>query len=137
MRKYPIGIQSFKKIVTDGYIYIDKTSNVKKLTDEGTCYFLSRPRRFGKSLFLDTLRWAFWGNKELFKGVYIEDRWDWCDKFKLSWKNISIKDRFAEAIRKLYAEKYVADFAEIYLIGVEFSKTDRNITRYEWETVRR
>ena len=69
MKKLPIGIQSIKKVLSNhDYVYVDKTGFVKKLIDEGTPhYFLSRPRRFGKSLFLSTLEEVFKGNKELFK----------------------------------------------------------------------
>lgn len=69
MKKLPIGIQSIKKVLSNNdYVYVDKTGFVKKLIDEGTPhYFLSRPRRFGKSLFLNTLEEIFKGNKELFK----------------------------------------------------------------------
>ena len=78
MKKLPIGIQSFEKIRTDGFYYVDKTPFVAKLVTEGSgWYFLSRPRRFGKSLFLDTLRQAFLGKKELFEGLYLEKNWDW------------------------------------------------------------
>ncbi|GIX42958.1 MAG: hypothetical protein KatS3mg129_2691 [Leptospiraceae bacterium] len=79
--KLPIGIQSFEKIRTDDYYYIDKTYFVKKLVEEGSYYFLSRPRRFGKSLFLDTLRQAFLAKKELFKGLYLYDKWEWDKKY--------------------------------------------------------
>ena len=67
--KYPIGIQTFEKIRTDGYAYVDKTQFVYKLVTEGSCYFLSRPRRFGKSLLLSTLKAYFQGKKELFDGL--------------------------------------------------------------------
>ena len=80
MKKLPIGIQSIKKILSnDEYVYIDKTEFVKKLIDEGAPhYFLSRPRRFGKSLFLNTLAEVFRGNKDLFKGCQIyESDYDW------------------------------------------------------------
>ncbi len=77
-KKLPIGIQSFLKIREDNFYYVDKTHFVKKLVDEGGgYYFLSRPRRFGKSLFLDTLRQAFLGKRELFEGLYLEKNWDW------------------------------------------------------------
>ena len=73
MKKLPIGIQSIKKILAeDDYIYIDKTAFIKMMLDEGSPhFFMSRPRRFGKSLFLDTLEEVFKGNKELFKGLKI------------------------------------------------------------------
>lgn len=71
--KYPIGIQDFEKLRTKGYSYVDKSRFVYKLATEGEYYFLSRPRRFGKSLFLSTLEAYFQGKKELFKGLAIYD----------------------------------------------------------------
>lgn len=71
--KYPIGIQDFEKLRTNGYSYVDKSRFVYKLATEGEYYFLSRPRRFGKSLFLSTLEAYFLGKKELFKGLAIYD----------------------------------------------------------------
>src|SRR5574344_1037566 len=70
--KYPIGIQDFEKIIQDGYVYVDKTDLVYKLANEGHIYFLSRPRRFGKSLLLSTLKYYFQGRKDLFKGLAID-----------------------------------------------------------------
>ena len=83
MKKLPIGIQTFSKIrdAEDNYYYIDKTKILKSLVDSGSYYFLSRPRRFGKSLFLDTLKDAFSGNESLFKGLYLEKNWDWSKKY--------------------------------------------------------
>ena len=76
-RRLPIGIQTFRKIREEDCYYVDKTTYIRRLLDEGTHYFLSRPRRFGKSLFLDTLKELFEGNEPLFAGLYIHDRWDW------------------------------------------------------------
>ena len=70
--KYPIGIQSFDQIIEEGYVYVDKTALIYDLTHEGKIYFLSRPRRFGKSLLVSTLENYFLGRKELFKGLAIE-----------------------------------------------------------------
>ena len=70
--KYPIGIQTFEKIVKDGFVYVDKTDLVYSLVKEGQIYFLSRPRRFGKSLLLSTLRAYFEGKRELFKGLKVD-----------------------------------------------------------------
>jgi hypothetical protein len=81
MKKLPIGIQSFEKIRTEGYYYVDKTYFVKKLVEEGSYYFLSRPRRFGKSLLIDTIKQAFLGKKELFEGLYLEKNWEWNRKY--------------------------------------------------------
>ena len=76
--KYPIGIQDFEKIIEDGYVYVDKTDLVYKLANEGHIYFLSRPRRFGKSLLISTLKYYFQGRKDLFKGLAI-------DKLETKW----------------------------------------------------
>ena len=70
--KYPIGIQSFDRIIEDGFVYVDKTDMLYSLVKEGSIYFLSRPRRFGKSLLLSTLKNYFLGRKELFKGLKME-----------------------------------------------------------------
>ena len=70
--KYPIGIQSFEQIIEDGYVYLDKTALVYDLVTNGKIYFLSRPRRFGKSLLVSTLKCYFEGKKELFKGLAID-----------------------------------------------------------------
>lgn len=72
MLKYPIGIQSFEQIREDGYVYVDKTDLVYRLLTTGKIYFLSRPRRFGKSLLVSTLKNYFLGRKELFRGLAIE-----------------------------------------------------------------
>ncbi len=77
MNKLPIGIQTFREIREEGYCYVDKTPLVARLADEGKYYFLSRPRRFGKSLLVSTLAAAFAGQRELFAGLYLENRWDW------------------------------------------------------------
>ena len=76
-RKLPIGIQTFRTIREDGCYYVDKTPLMHRLAAEGTHYFLSRPRRFGKSLFLDTLKELFEGSEALFEGLHIHGRWDW------------------------------------------------------------
>ena len=76
--KYPIGIQTFEKIIQDGYVYVDKTDLIYRLVSEGNIYFLSRPRRFGKSLLISTLKNYFLGRKELFKGLAI-------DKLETEW----------------------------------------------------
>ena len=81
--KYPIGIQDFEKIIEGGYVYLDKTGLVYDLVHNGTIYFLSRPRRFGKSLLVSTLKCYFEGKKELFKGLAI-------DKLEKEWKQYPV-----------------------------------------------
>ena len=77
MKKLPIGIQTFEKIIKGNYYYVDKTMFVHKLARTGDYHFLSRPRRFGKSLFLSTIKSAYQGRKDLFQGLYLENNWDW------------------------------------------------------------
>ena len=75
--KLPIGLQSFRKLREGRCYYVDKTPYIRQLLDEGKHYFLSRPRRFGKSLFLDTCKELLEGNEPLFEGLAIHDAWDW------------------------------------------------------------
>ena len=77
MKRLPIGISTLAEIRANDYVFIDKTRHVANLVSAGKYYFLSRPRRFGKSLFLDTLKQAFLGRKELFTGLHLEHNWDW------------------------------------------------------------
>ena len=86
--KYPIGIQDFESIINDGYVYVDKTTLIYRLVTEGKIYFLSRPRRFGKSLLVSTLEAYFKGKKELFQGLAIdglEKDWEEYPVFHLSF----------------------------------------------------
>jgi hypothetical protein len=76
-KKLPIGLQNLREMRTQGYVYVDKTAHVARLADQGKYYFLARPRRFGKSLLVDTLAEAFAGSRELFEGLYLDDHWDW------------------------------------------------------------
>ena len=80
-RRLPIGIQTFRKIREENFYYVDKTTHIRRLMDEGTHYFLSRPRRFGKSLFLDTLKELFEGNEPLFEGLHIHGHYDWSVRY--------------------------------------------------------
>jgi hypothetical protein len=91
-KKLPIGIQTFAKIREDNYYYVDKTPFALRMIEEGTAYFLSRPRRFGKSLFLDTLAELFAGNEPLFRGLFCHDKWDWKTKYPV------IRVSFAEGV---------------------------------------
>ena len=81
--KLPIGIQDFETIISDGYVYIDKTKWIYQLIDQGKSYFLSRPRRFGKSLLISTLAAFFSGKRYLFKNL-------WIDSVEHEWKEYPI-----------------------------------------------
>ena len=79
-RHTPIGMQTFRTLREQNCYYVDKTAFIDRLLDEGTHYFLSRPRRFGKSLFLDTLKELFEGSEELFAGLHIHAGHDWSER---------------------------------------------------------
>ena len=80
-RQLPIGIQTFAKIREADHYYVDKTGFIRRLIDEGSQYFLSRPRRFGKSLLIDTIAELFAGNEPLFRGLLIHQQWDWTIRY--------------------------------------------------------
>ncbi len=107
-KELPIGIQTFAKIrdPKENFVYIDKTEMAYKLTRKTGYYFLSRPRRFGKSLFLDTLSELFKGSKGLFEGLYIYDKWNWDEKYpvikiNLGYGNFSTEEKLPEVIRTI------------------------------------
>jgi hypothetical protein len=134
MKNLPIGIQTFENMrdKSANYVYVDKTNFVFDIAQNVGSYFLSRPRRFGKSLFLGTLKSLFQGKKELFEGLYIYDKWDWSktypvihfsfDKmdnkhlertilyriddyatdFEVKLSREGVRDRFEELIQKVY-----------------------------------
>ena len=77
MQNLPVGISTLAQIRQNDYVYVDKTQHVVNLAHQGKYYFLSRPRRFGKSLLVDTLKQAFMGRRELFEGLYLQNHWDW------------------------------------------------------------
>jgi hypothetical protein len=81
MKKLSIGLQSFQDLREKDYIYVDKTNYIYQLINLGKGYFLSRPRRFGKSLLINTFKELFKGNKQIFEGLYIYDKWDWSKKY--------------------------------------------------------
>ncbi|MEM7130356.1 MAG: ATP-binding protein [Chloroflexota bacterium] len=77
LQKLPIGIQTFSEIIDEGYLYVDKTEIIHRLITSGKYFFLSRPRRSGKSLTLSTIKSIYLGQRELFSGLWIEEQWDW------------------------------------------------------------
>jgi hypothetical protein len=109
LRKYPIGLQDFKGIIEDGFMYVDKTRLIHTLIGSGKYYFLSRPRRFGKSLLLSTIKQVFSGNKDLFKGLWIEDHWNWEQKHpvihigisSLDYQSLDLYEALSQAMDKL------------------------------------
>ncbi len=102
-RKYPVGIQTFEKIRQENYVYIDKTDLIYQMVSNGSYYFLSRPRRFGKSLLISTLAAYFEGRRELFEGLAImEYEQDWIQypvlRFDFSTGKFATKEDLEDAI---------------------------------------
>ncbi|HOJ98951.1 MAG TPA: AAA family ATPase, partial [Termitinemataceae bacterium] len=110
-KRLPIGLQTFSQLVTEQYYYVDKTPFVHKVLLKGKFFFLSRPRRFGKSLFLDTLAEALSGNRELFKGLYLYDKYDFTPYpvIRLSFGSGDYKklqEELATAFTIMFTENY-------------------------------
>jgi hypothetical protein len=109
MKKLPIGISDFRELIEGNYIYVDKTEYIYKLINQGKYYFLSRPRRFGKSLLLSTIRYLFQGYKDLFKDLYIYDKWNWNETYPilridLSHLSITNEKEFEDQMELLLKE---------------------------------
>ena len=95
----PIGLQTFAEVREGGFAYVDKTAYALKLANEGKMYFLARPRRFGKSLFLDTLRNLFEAKHELFQGLHAEGNWEWDIKYPVIKLDLSGTSTSVSALR--------------------------------------
>ncbi len=122
--KYPIGIQSFDRIIEDGYVYIDKTDMVYSLVHEGSIYFMSRPRRFGKSLLVSTLKNYFLGRKELFKGLKIdslEKEWKVYPVFHIDFNGSNFTK---QGILENRIASYVSDWEKQYSLDAGDIETD-------------
>jgi len=104
LKKLPVGIQTFKDIIEENRLYIDKTEIAYELIDNYKYVFLSRPRRFGKSLFMDTLHNIFEGNKEYFKDLAIESKWNWDIKYpviKIAFGKVRSSEDLKQTIHKI------------------------------------
>ncbi|MCK9476384.1 MAG: ATP-binding protein [Candidatus Muirbacterium halophilum] len=131
MKKLPIGISTLEKIINNNYVYIDKTKIALELIENGGgYYFLSRPRRFGKSLFLDTLKEIFYGNKELFKGLHIYDKYDF-EKYpviRISFNDGGVKcgDDLKQFIREIL-EKSIKELDLNISLGITVRESFNNV----------
>ena len=133
MVKYPVGIQNFEKLRKEGFLYVDKTALVRQLAEQGCYYFLSRPRRFGKSLLLSTLQAYFEGKRELFKGLAIDtDEMSWeahpilyldlnTEKYESKEALENKLDAFLAEGEALYGKRY-----ETRSLGIRFENLIRN-----------
>ncbi len=104
----PTGRQKFRRLREENCIYVDKTQHIYNLSIEGVSYFLSHPRRFGKSLLLSTLKELFLGSKELFEDTWIADKWDWTQKspiVDISFLSVAYESKGLEAGLRQYLNK--------------------------------
>lgn len=135
--KYPIGIQTFDEIIKGGYLYVDKTDLIYKLVKDNKYIFLSRPRRFGKTLLISTMEAYFKGRKELFQGLAIEKLEDeWIEypvlRFDLSMDSFESVDKligFLSAKLDLWEDEYYIKSAESYSIAQRFERVIRVVSQ--------
>ena len=140
--RYPVGMQTFSKIIEQGYVYVDKTSYIRPLLDQGQFIFLSRPRRFGKSLLLSTLEAYFEGRRDLFKGLAADSMdLDWTPRpvlhFDFNAENFSLEnglELLLNGFLRRYEEKYGCNQKEESIsqrfknvIEAAYEKTGRQI----------
>jgi hypothetical protein len=119
MKRLPIGMQTFEEIRSKDYLYVDKTKIIYDMVSDKKIYFLSRPRRFGKSLLISTLDSLFEGCKELFEGLYIYDRWDWSIQYpviRIDWTKIN-PSTFEQMNHSIC--KQLRDIAKQYQVTLE------------------
>ncbi|HMR86757.1 MAG TPA: AAA family ATPase [Saprospiraceae bacterium] len=122
LQKYPVGLQDFGEIRKNGYVYVDKTHHIHNLLNSAKYYFLSRPRRFGKSLLISTLECVFKGKKELFDGLYISDKWtfDEYPVIRISFSNIGYRTK---GLQKALSDELM-QISEQYEITLRSDKED-------------
>ena len=122
LKNLPLGISTLSKLLENNCIYVDKTEYAYNLTSQSGAFFLSRPRRFGKSLFVDTLKEIFEGNQKLFEGLYIYDKWDWSKKYpviKLDFAGGEVRNREELDVRIMNILRKNGE-----QLGVTFHSTD-------------
>ena len=118
MKNLPIGIQTLSEIRANNCVYVDKTRLVHQLVTTGKYYFFSRPRRFGKSLLVSTLKELYLGNKAIFEGLWIENNWDWSKTnpvIHISFDEMSYKQLGLEAAILQELEKSIINNTIFYL----------------------
>ena len=103
MQRLSISLQTLKNVIESDCVYVDKTMYAHQVLDKPGSYFLARPRRFGKSLFLSTLHELAVGNRALFSGLWVDDKWDWTRKYEvmhLDFSEIQFKEEGLDAVLK-------------------------------------
>jgi len=137
MKKLGLGISAFSKLIENDYIYVDKTQSIYEMINTGEIYFLSRPRRFGKSLIVSTLKELFKGNKKLFEGLYIYDKWDWNEEYPIIHLDFAGRTSKNPEMLELSIDKFLNDTAEekgieledINLINEKFEELIKKLHR--------
>jgi hypothetical protein len=136
LKKLPVGIQSFREIRENNYIYVDKTQHILNMIERGKVYFLSRPRRFGKSLIVSTLEELFKGSDYLFENLYIYDKWNWDEEYPVIVLDLSDINYNSSEELKFSLEAFVEELAEEYSIKLKqiaysskFSELIRKISK--------
>ncbi|MCP4698577.1 MAG: ATP-binding protein [Gammaproteobacteria bacterium] len=143
MKKLPVGIQTFPKLVSDNCCYVDKTPLIHRLMEQGGYYVLSRPRRFGKSLLVSTLKSAFSGEKEFFQGLYLEQHWDWSVHYPVIHVSFGggvtesreMLDKTLEDILREHAEAYQLELRNQTIAGRFGELIRRLFDKYEQKVV--
>jgi len=143
MKDLPVGIGLLSTIIENNYLYVDKTEFAYKMAKPGKKYFLSRPRRFGKSLMVSTLEELYSSNKELFKGLYIYDKWDWSKKFPIvhmdfagmSYDNLNILKKSINNFLQRTAEKHDIDLVSGDLLTDKFKELLEKLSEKHAEKV--
>ena len=140
--KYPIGIQNFESLIKEDYMYIDKTDLIYQIASEGRYYFLSRPRRFGKSILLSTFKAYFEGKQHLFEGLaisHLETKWEKYPIFHIDFNSREYKDedsltaelnRHLESFEKEYGSEYKDRAPEerfLHAIENAYEKTGKSV----------
>ena len=124
MKKLGLGIQELSKFKENGYIYVDKTKIIHQLLKESGYYFLSRPRRFGKSLLVNTIKEIFKGSKELFEDTWIYDKWDWKEKtpvIKISFSSISYRSLGLEEALEQHFNGLATEYNYKYRLATDYA----------------
>ncbi|MDR3222388.1 MAG: ATP-binding protein [Methanobrevibacter sp.] len=119
-KKIMLGKQTFEFLIDNNFLYVDKTEDIYNLINNESTVFLSRPRRFGKSLLLSTLKNIFMGNKELFEGLYIYDYWDWNKSYSVLHLDMSQVSNETNELLELTLSDYINEFAKDY--GIELNE---------------
>lgn len=136
-RRYPAGVQDFEEIRTGGFVYVDKTRYIYDLAHtQGNALFLSRPRRFGKSLLCSTLKYYFQGRRDLFQGLALdrlETEWIQYPVLHFDMSQATVDDALAQIDEKNYLIPYWNDPRPVVKVGAVLDRATRTIR--EWKIV--